>query len=118
MPRQAAALRLAYATAGSPPFEIFSSSGLAAGTVVCIATAALASATGLAPRIDVSDQAVLHMEDTTPVEIGSAGVPPTIAAPVRSTYQTDCVALRVSLEASWALLDAGGIAWLDGSATW
>jgi hypothetical protein len=47
---------------------------------------------GGAPRFDVSDQATLHLEDTTPLAIGTAGAPATVAAPVRSLFQTDSMA--------------------------
>jgi hypothetical protein len=44
------------------------------------------SVTGDDPRFDVSDQAVLHMEDTNPQAIGVSG---SATVPIRSLWQTD-----------------------------
>jgi len=35
--------------------------------------------------------------------IGTEGTPPTVAAPAKSLYQSDLVAIRVILDAAWAL---------------
>jgi HK97 family phage major capsid protein/HK97 family phage prohead protease len=64
------------------------------------------------PRFDVSDQAVLHMEDTTPLAIGTAGTPATVAAPTRSLYQTDSMALRLIWPMDWAVRRANTVAWV------
>jgi hypothetical protein len=53
-------------------------------TVFFVDAADFFTASGDEPRFDVSDQATLHMEDTTPLAIGTAGSPNTVAAPVRS----------------------------------
>jgi HK97 family phage major capsid protein/HK97 family phage prohead protease len=68
--------------------------------------------TGDTPRFDVSDQAVLHMEDTTPLAIASAGTPNTVAAPVRSLFQTDSTAIRMLLDINWGLRHAGTVSWI------
>ena len=42
------------------------------------------------PRMEISDQATLHLEDTTPEDIvsGPSGTP-VVATPVKSMWQTD-----------------------------
>lgn len=81
------------------PFPLHASGALPAGTVVAIATNALASAVDPVPEIDVSREAVLHM-DTSPTQISTeAGA----AAPVQSMFQGDCVALRLLFGVSWVL---------------
>jgi HK97 family phage prohead protease len=61
-----------------------------------------------APQFMASEQATIHEEDTTPLPIGTPGAPATIAAPVRSLYQTNSWALRLLLDAVWAKLRAIG----------
>jgi hypothetical protein len=64
---------------------------------------------GGAPRIEMSDQATLHMEDTTPLELVAS--PSTVAAPQRSLFQTDSLALRMVLPLNWVQRRAGTVAW-------
>ena len=56
-----------------------------------------ATAQGEAPRFAVSTDATLHEEDTTPLALGTgaqgSGV---LAVPMRSLFQTDAVAVRMS----------------------
>jgi hypothetical protein len=112
-PPQAAALRLA--AGPNFPYEIMASSGLAAGFVMAVAANALASAVDTTPRIDVSREALVHQEDTTPLQIAPSASP--ITFPVRSLWQTDSIGLRLRLEVSWGVRVAGAVAWLSGS-TW
>src|SRR4051812_9120722 len=65
-------------------YPIIDSGTVPMGTVILVDAADFVTAGGDAPRFEVSDQATLHMEDTTPLPIGSAGTPPTVAAPVTS----------------------------------
>jgi hypothetical protein len=76
-----------------------------------------ASVTEAAPRFDVSDQAVLHMEDTTPLAISSPGTPPTVAAPSRSLWQTDTIGVRMILPMNWLLRRTGMVQFMTGM-TW
>jgi hypothetical protein len=92
-------------------FPVLASGGLAAGFVMCIALPALVSAIDPAVRFEASKEATLHMEDTTPLAIGTAGTPNTIAAPVRSLFQTDCVGFKLLLEVSWGLRAANAVSW-------
>jgi HK97 family phage major capsid protein/HK97 family phage prohead protease len=118
-PAQALALSLTQNAGGDFPFAsdigqnrfqgygVIQSSTVPAGVVILMDAADFFSATGDDPRFDVSDQATLHMEDTTPLAIGTAGAPNTVAAPVRSLFQTDSLALRMILPMNWAMRRSG-----------
>jgi hypothetical protein len=114
-PAEAAKLLL-WAAPGFP-YPILSSGGLAAGTVMAVALPALAVAMDETPEIDVSASATLHFEDATPLQISTAGSPNTVAAPVRSGFQTAAVAVRIILGVSWTLRTTGAVAHITG-ATW
>jgi Phage capsid family len=114
-PEQAVSLRLWMGR--DAPYEVLASSGLADGMVIAVASNALASAVDPAPRIDVSRTAVLHMEDAAPLHISSEGTPATVAAPVRSLFQTDAIGLRLQFQIDWALRNPGGLAWMS-NVTW
>jgi HK97 family phage prohead protease/HK97 family phage major capsid protein len=98
-------------------YPVIVSSTVPAGMVILIDAADFMSATGDDPRFDVSDQATLHFEDTTPLQIGTVGSPPTVAAPSRSMFQTDSIALRMILPMNWTMLRTGVIAWTQ-AVTW
>ena len=98
-------------------YPVLQSSAVTAGMVILVDAADFFSATGDEPRFDVSDQATLHMEDTTPLAIGTAGTPTVVAAPVRSLFQTDSIALRMMLDMNWAMRRSGVVAWTQ-SVTW
>jgi HK97 family phage prohead protease/HK97 family phage major capsid protein len=98
-------------------YPILQSTSMVAARVLLVDAADFFSATGDEPRFDVSDQAVLHMEDTAPTAIGTAGTPTVVAAPVRSLWQTDSIGIRMLLDINWAMRRAGLIAWID-SVTW
>jgi HK97 family phage major capsid protein len=87
------------------------------GTVIAIDAADFVAVGGDAPRFEISDQATLHMEDTTPLDIGTPGSPATVAAPVKSMWQTDSLALRLILPCNWTIRRAGVVAWSAG-VTW
>jgi HK97 family phage major capsid protein/HK97 family phage prohead protease len=98
-------------------YPILQSTTVTAGMVFLVDAADFFSATGDDPRFDMSDQATLHMEDTTPLAIGTTGTPNVVAAPVRSLFQTDTLALRMILDMNWALRRSGTVAWTQ-SVTW
>jgi hypothetical protein len=106
-PAQATALKML----PNFPFEVLSSSSLAAKTVICVASNCVASAIDPAPRFSMAKEATVHME-TVPLAIGTAGSPPTVAAPTRSLFQTDSIGLRMIMEVSWGLRSATGLAWM------
>ena len=95
-------------------YPILQSTSVTPKTVILIDAADYASATGDEPQFDVSDQAVLHMEDTTPLPIGTTGSPNTVAAPTRSLWQTDSIGIRLLLDINWGLRRTGTVAWVAG----
>jgi HK97 family phage major capsid protein len=99
-------------------YPLIRSTTVTAGMVILLDAADFFSATGDEPRFDVSDQATLHMEDTTPLAIASgaqgSGV---LATPTRSLFQTDSLAIRMLLDMNWALRRVGTLAWTQ-SVTW
>jgi hypothetical protein len=97
------ALRVAY--------PLYQSAALPAGTIVGLAPGAIASVVE-APRIESSSETVVHM-DTAPFDIGTAGTPPTVAARSASMFQTDSVAIRFILPATWARRSAAAVAWVQ-----
>lgn len=88
-------------------YPLIQSTTVPAGTVILVDAADFFSANGDDPRFDVSDQAVLHMEDTTPLAIGTPGSPAVVAAPVRSLWQTDSIGIRMILDINWAFRRTG-----------
>lgn len=98
-------------------YPVISSTTQPAGTVILMNASDLVTVEGDDPRFEVSDQATLHMEDTTPLAIGTPGSPPTVAAPARSLFQTDSLGLRMILPMNWALRRTGTVAWVAG-VTW
>jgi len=99
-------------------YSLIQSSTVAAGMVILVDAADFVSVEGDAPRFDMSDQATLHMEDTTPLQIATgaqgSGV---LATPTRSLYQTDSMALRMIMDVNWALRRTGVVAWTQ-AVTW
>ena len=98
-------------------YPVIQSSNVTADTMLLVDAADFVSVTGDTPRFDVSDQATLHMEDTTPLAIGTAGAPATVAAPARSLWQTDTIGVRMLLDLNWGLRRTGVVAWTQ-TMTW
>jgi HK97 family phage major capsid protein/HK97 family phage prohead protease len=87
-----------------------------AKTMVLVDAADFVVVGGDAPRMEMSDQATLHMEDTSPTDL-VAGSPGVVATPQRSLFQTDSLALRMVLPLNWLQRRAGTVAWTQ-SVTW
>lgn len=98
-------------------YPILLSTTVTAGTVMLIDAADFFSATSDTPRFDINDTATLHMEDTTPLAIGTAGSPNVVAAPVRSLFQTDSIGIRMIMDINWAMRRTGVISYVT-SVTW
>lgn len=98
-------------------YTVIQSGTVPVGTVIVLDAADFVSVGGEAPRFEISDQATLHMEDTTPLAISAPGAPATVAAPARSLWQTDSMALRLILPLNWTLRRAGVVSWVAG-VTW
>ena len=65
---------------------------------------------GGTPEFEMSTEATLHEENTSPLQVGGA------TTPVRSLFQTNSAALRMIEEISWELLRAGAVQQLTGVA--
>ena len=128
-PSELLSASLAYATnTGIFPFKeeigrgtlanipIIDSSTVPPKTVVLVDAADFVSMSGDTMRFELSDQATLHMEDTTPLDL-VAGSPGTAASPQRSLFQTDSLALRMILPMNWGIRRAGTFAWVN-NVTW
>jgi len=87
-----------------------------AGRLIVIRNSDFATALGDAPEFDISEQATVHMEDSSPLEIVS-GTGPTTADPVRSFFQTATIGVRMLMDVSWTMRRSGMVAWLNGT-TW
>lgn len=99
-PRMAAALAI---LRPDLTISVWPSSAVADGTIIGVDPTAFVSVFGADAEITASASAVLHMEDTTPLQIGTVGTPATVAAPVRSMFQTAQIAVRVVSEVAWAM---------------
>jgi HK97 family phage prohead protease/HK97 family phage major capsid protein len=93
---------------------IVESTHATAGRLIAIRNTDFATALGDMPEFEISNQATIHMEDTTPAEIVSA-TGPTTANPVRSFWQTDSSGLRMVMDVSWKMARSGMVQWIDGT---
>lgn len=84
-------------------------------TLILVDAADFVVVGGEAPRMEMSDQATLHMEDTNPTDLVAS--PSTVAAPQRSLFQTDSLALRMIMPLNWVQRRAGTVAWTQ-AVTW
>jgi HK97 family phage prohead protease len=98
-------------------YPVIKSGTVPLGTVLCLDAADYVSITGDTPRFEISDQATLHMEDTSPQHIGTAGTPGVVAAPAVSMFQTDSLALRLILPMNWTMRRSGVVSFVAG-VTW
>jgi hypothetical protein len=103
-PKQATAIKL---TAVDPPLTL-ASNALAAGTIVAIVAQSIASAID-APSVQTSRHVTLHVAAPSAELVAS---PSTVAAPQRSIFQTDSLALKLTMDASWTRRGAG-VAWIQ-----
>ena len=87
--------------------RVIVSASCPAGRVIAVDAADFATAQGDAPRFAVSTDATLHEEDTTPLALGTTGSPNVVAAPMRSLFQTDAVAVRMSMYVTWGMRRTG-----------
>src|SRR5262249_49918656 len=120
-PAQAVKLVLRAGPDFNAKFPVLASNGIAAGTVMAVAVNALAVGADPVPRFEQSNQATVHMEDSSPAQIvGGTTPPPTlaqIAVPVRSDWQSDCVSVRLIMKVSWGLRASGAVAFVS-NVTW
>jgi len=95
--------------------DIIASTALPAGTVAAIELASFVSGFSSVPEFETARDAAIHMEDTSPQDI--TGGTPSPAVPIKSMFQLDATALRLSLWGAWGLRAAGHAQWIQG-ATW
>jgi hypothetical protein len=97
--KQATKLRLL----SGPNFDnvIIGTSALADRTVVGVAPGGVGFGYNGTPEVATSREATIHYESATPLAIGTAGTPPTVAAPTRSAWQTDTLVVRVRARCAW-----------------
>jgi hypothetical protein len=93
---------------------VIDSATVPAKTVILTDAADFVSVGADTPRFEVSDQATLHEEDTTPLPIVIGG---TASTPVRSLWQTDSLALRLIMPLNWTVRRAGVTTFVSG-VTW
>ena len=100
---------------------ILSSTTVTAGMLIMLDAADFASVTGDSPEFDVSEVATIHEEDTTPLPIVGGTVQPpattSLAAPVRSLWQTASIGVGMLLDMNWAMRRTGMVSWMTG-VTW
>jgi hypothetical protein len=101
--KQAASLALRY-----PALDVLSAPTLANGTVAAVASNGLVSISDSVPEFAVSTETSLHM-DSAPQAIGTA-------APAKTMFQTQCVAIRLKMRATWLVRDPRAIAIITGVA--
>lgn len=94
--------------------NIVESTNATAGRLVALRTRDFATALGDSPDFEMSNQATVHMEDASPLEIVS-GTGPATADPVRSFWQTDTMGVRMVMEVNWQMLRSGMVRWIDGT---
>jgi hypothetical protein len=109
-PEQAASINLRYLKAPLD-YPLLASAGLPAGSVVAVAANALASAFGGTPQIEANRETELVMNDA-PGEVVTVGG--MTGAPIASMYQSDSIALRISMLTNWVLRAPGAVAWVSG----
>jgi len=97
-------------------FRVISSTSITAGTVIAVDAADFVTGTGDAPMFETSDQATIHMEDT-PTALSAVASPNTVAAPIRSMFQTNSVALKMTMDVTWAMRRSGMVQYIS-SVTW
>ena len=100
---------------------VITSTTVPAGTLIMLDASEFATVTGDTPMFDVSDVATIHEEDTAPLPIVGGTVQPpaigSVAAPVRSLWQTASIGVRLVLDMNWTMRRANMVSWVSG-VTW
>src|SRR5262249_45159795 len=96
-------------------YDIIASTALPTGTVAVLEIASFVSGFGSTAEFSTTKVGTVHMEDTSPTDIVSAGG--AVASPVKSLYQVDALGLKTVLWASWGLRAAGHAQWIQ-AVTW
>ena len=99
---------------------VITSTTVPAGMLIMVDAAEFASVTGDAPEFDVSDVATIHESDTPLPIVGGIVQPPvigSIAAPVRSLWQTASIGVRMMVDMNWTMRRTNMVSWMTG-VTW
>jgi hypothetical protein len=112
-PSQVAAIRLR--SGANFTYPLFATKAFSAGTIAAAELGALASALNPQPDIDVSEGAVVHLDDADPLPFVDGGA--VAAGTVMSAFQTGALTLRCILEASWTVRGSGLAQHITGT-TW
>jgi hypothetical protein len=92
------AAKLKTQTGANFDYDILPSTALAAKTVAAIEVSSLVVGFASTADFSVSKAGLLHMEDTSPTDLGT---------PSKSLYQIDGLAVRMTCDASWAMRAPG-----------
>jgi hypothetical protein len=87
--------------------DVLPCAALPVGTIAAVATNGLASISDAAPEYTVTDEVSLHMD--------SAAQPIGTAAPAKSMFQTQCIAIRIKMKLTWMVRDTRAIALVSGT---
>ena len=109
-PGRAAQMRMRFI--GEDPAITVYGSTAAGNDLIAVATPALVAALSSEPDVETANAGELHMSDT-PGPIVNGGAP---AAPARSLWQTNSIAVKVRWPVTWALRDSRAVAWV--TPTW
>jgi hypothetical protein len=94
---------------------LLESSTVPLGMAIMVDAADFTTAGAEGPRMELSDQATLHFEDTTPLDIVSGpGSAPVAASPVKSLWQTDSLGLRTIMMMNF-IMRRPVVAWMTGT---
>lgn len=88
------------------------STAVPADRVIAVDPSSLIFSFDGSPDVTASSESVVHMDDEPAEIVSSTG--PTVAAPVRSLWQTDCVAIRLLADVAFARRRSGAVAYVDG----
>jgi hypothetical protein len=91
------------------PLVTLASSAIAAGDLIAVVPAALASASGDVPEITVSREGAFVMDDA------AGDITPPATGLSLSLFQSDDIGIKVRLPCAWAMRDARGVAWLTAT---
>lgn len=92
--------------------DVIVSPNVPAGTIIALDAAEFATAADPAPRFEVSEDGLLHLDDA-PEQINDG----TMATPVVSLFQTNLLALRMIQLMNWTMRRPGMVAGVSGI-TW
>jgi hypothetical protein len=93
---------------------VLTSAYIPAGTVIGVIPQGLAAGYSGIAEIETSIAAPVHMEDTTPLPIGTPGSPPTVAAPSLSAFQSGLILIKVRGRCAWCV-QPGAVAVVTGA---